>query len=548
MARLDQFAVFVAMAVISSCSLVYGSSNIALASAAAGQATNITITGISIPSNVGVYAPLPIFVNLTNTGSLASGNVTLGIQIFGTPEINRTLDFPGLSPGQSELALIYLYNVTRSAGGHAIYLKAGYASGPNSYVTGREESGYHVIGSGLAGYLDPQGGSGGLPHVDVTYMPLLDYLPNGSSLLSQIGLSYNDSKAASVNIGVPSAFSKMLSLSSNSLYMLPGQILSSSVLFTYGPQPYGSAYAIPVTLTEIQDGAVQGSETRYIQVYTLNSTGNVPTISGHVSLSNNSADSAGIVQVDTANYSLYGSSLELTVPAGTTANASNIDAYGYQASVTQVNGSYVIEWSIGNIQKRQDIYLYYDIEHLENPGELADQQFVLSSTTKPAGNSNFNVTGASLPILYINSTEQIQINLRYTGAAAANAVLFLPSVPEVTITNATRVASVSPNEQIQETFFVTARNYTGTALLRLHVTSGGVNSTYTFPIIILARPTDLPGLALYFLRKYGYEILAVIMAAAAVVAYAVTRKRSPKRYDPERAKRLITLREQMERD
>jgi len=549
MVRLAYLTVFVAVAIAIASLDGADMANITSGSALSVQTTNITITGLSIPSNVSSYSPLPVFFNLTNTGRFASGNMIVNLQIYGSPEINLTFNFSALSPGQSELVLLYLNNATRGIGGHTVYLSSQYRLGGATYQTGRAVGGYTVVNSNFAGYEDSYSGIGSMPNVSVTYAPLVDYLIKGSGLLSQMTMFYNGSTPASVNIKVPGTFSQIVSLSANSLYLLPGQSLSTSILLNAGTQPYGTAYTVPIALTEMRNGASKGTQVRYIQIYTLNDTPNIPIISGRVFLSNNSRSSTGVVQINSpANYSLYDSRLQLTIPSSAAPNASMIDAYGSQEQVMQDNGSYVIEWDIGDIQKNQVIYLYYDIADLENPGALVAPQFMLSSVTRPTQSSDFNITGTVLPVFYVNSTEQVEINLLYTGSAPASAIFFMPSTSGAAVTNSTHVVNVVPNQQLQETFSVTARNYTGTALLKLYVVADGVNSTYDFPIIILQRPTNLPSLLLYLLTRFRYPILAIILIVGAALAYGIKRERRPKKYDPERARQLIHLREQMNRD
>lgn len=546
MARLAYFALFVALSVMLSCLEAAGSS--ATAAISSSYQTNISITGVYVASNVSVYSPLPVLLNVTNTGKFASGNIFVGLQIYGTPQVLETFNFSGLSPGQSELILMYLNNVTGATGGHTIYFTSGYIVDGIPYQTGKAISGYTVVGSNFARQAGIEG-SASLPNVNTNYIPYIEYMLENSSLLSQLVLSYNGAAPSSISISIPTSFSTMLSLSTDSLYLQDGQSLSTSILFNPPSQQYESTYVIPITLTSVQNGATTGTAVRYVRISTLNASGSVPEISERLALLNDSSSSSATVQINSpSGYNMYNAKLQLTIPSAITANAIHVNAYGSQSTVTNGNGSYTIEWYLGDVQRSQVLYLYYDIYNLTDAAALADQQFILSSTTLPAQNSNFNVTGTVLPVFYANTTGQIQINLIYTGTSNAQATFYLPSTQSATVQNSTHTVNVTPNEQLQQTFVITANNYSGTALLKFYADVNGVNSTFNLPVVILEKPTDLPGLILYTLSRYRYEIIGgilIILAIVGAVAYALKKRNEPKKHDPESTKQLIQVREQM---
>ena len=298
---------------------------------------NLTLTNLSIPSNLSVYSPLGILFNVTNTGTLATGNITARISIYGNANYSDTVSLAALSPGQSQLVLLYLNNATQVEGSYAVYVDLGYYVNKTFEKESEAVSGYKVVNLNLA-YIQPQQqGVSTIQNLELTSVPLFAYLSSKSSFLSQLSLLYNGSLPVTASIVYPSTFSSMLSFSARSLYIAHGQSLGTSILFTPPTQNYETTYIIPVNISVLQTGEPKTGVTRYMQFSVFNYTNSSASVSQQAVLYNNSQSAQGTIQVDSPkNYSLYNTKVELFLPRSAARYVSQISAFG---SPTQITGS-----------------------------------------------------------------------------------------------------------------------------------------------------------------------------------------------------------------
>ena len=113
--------------------------------------------------------------------------------------------------------------------------------------------------------------------------------------------------------------------------------------------------------------------------------------------------------------------------------------------------------------------------------------------------------------------------------------------------NATRIANVYPNEQLSQSFDITTGSFTGTIQLKLYVVTGGVNSTYSFPIVVLQRPVTVLSVMSNILLAFKYLIAAIVVIVILILVYSYRKAHRPLPYNSERARKLIEIRNQIKR-
>lgn len=509
---------------------------------------NLTVANLSITSNLSIYSPLEISFNVTNTGTLATGNIIARISIYGNANYSDTFNLTALSPGQSELALIYLGNVTQVVGSYAVYVDLGYLANRTFEREAEGISGYRVVNLNLA-YTGQQSRVSTIPDLKVASIPLLAYLSARSNFISQLDLSYNGSLPVTASILYPSTFSSMLSFSTRTIYLLHNQSLGSSMVFSPQTQAYETTYIIPVNISATQTGEPKVGINRYVQFSVFNYSNSSASVSEQAILYNDSQSADGTLQIDSpANYSLYNTKAELIIPTSAARYISQVSASGASAQITGSSSGYSINWNVGNLQKGQDVYLYYDIAKLSNFSALSDSQMLLTSTTMPSQQNVLKLSKTFLPTLYTNATGRMQVTLFYTGVASGRAVFYLPSVNGASVLNSTQVVNIYSNKLVERNFDIETNNFTGTVLLKMYVIAGGINSTFFFPLVILQRPSSPIDQISKELSTFKYLISLIIVIIIVVMAYTYRKPGKPPEYSYERARSLIQIREQMDRE
>ncbi len=514
--------------------------------------TNLTISGLTIPTAVGTYSPLPVSFNITNSGKYASGNITLSVDIYGLADANRTFNFTGLSPGQSEFVLVYVNNITEVTGKYIAYVNSAYKLNGVEHTSGRGFLPYTVINTQFANPI-PGLTVGRIPNMKVTSAPLLFYVPQSVSTLSQIGLLYTGLYPINVNMYVPRSFSSIMSFSTPTLYLTRNQSLSSGILMNPFKQAYENTYIIPINVSATPatpGGGLHMNQSQYMQLSALNMSNSTSRLYEQVEVQNDSTSATGVIQVNSpSKYNIYGSVVQLIIPVGTTPSMSNIDAFGARTQIFEVNGDYIIDWYVGDVQKNQQVYVYYNIMGLSDPGALRSQQLLLYSSSQQTVNGMLKlIKGASTPTFYTNSSQLLQVSILYTGSTTANATLSLSSPIGTTIQNASRTIVVHPNQELLQSFNITTNNYVGTDLLKLGVYVNGVNTTYNMPIVIFHQPTSVLSIAQNFWLTFKYLIFAIFIGVGILIIYLKQRKGNrPQKYSTQRVEQLINLREQLNR-
>jgi hypothetical protein len=167
--------------------------------------------------------------------------------------------------------------------------------------------------------------------------------------------------------------------------------------------------------------------------------------------------------------------------------------------------------------------------------------------------SILRVVSLQAPTFYTNSTNRITVEALYTGTSQQKVRFTLTTTGTVEILNSVQLVNATPNQLLQQAFEVAVHNTTGTVLFGLSIVTPNASLSYSLPVLVLARrsatttTTTIPQTVISR-NITKYAPLALGVAALVVVAAMVVRgtKKRP-RYNAEREKELIRIREQIKR-
>ena len=288
----------------------------------------LAISNLTVPQNVSVYSPIPVSFNIANTGLVASNNILVSIMINGPSNSSISFYTTSLSAGQNESVSAYLSNATGTTGVYYVYVNASYIVNGTKYRTG-SGSQYLVSYSKLAAPPPSNISTSTIPYLNITYLPILNYLPTNTNLLSQISITNTASNSLSVNFSVPSTFSNTLTFSIHLLLISPTQSLISSLAFRpgFGTQP--SAYVIPVKIARTGPNNEQASQTEYLRFYTISIPPGLTGLYNNAYLSNNTESASGFIIVySSISQALNSTTVRLLLNASVAKNISQLSSYG----------------------------------------------------------------------------------------------------------------------------------------------------------------------------------------------------------------------------
>ena len=521
---------------------------------ATAQTPNLTVSShdlvvsqIYTPRNASAYSPLPISFNISNTGLNAFNNMSVNITILGPSDASTSFSIMPLSPGQTESILVYMPNATTNFGTYYVYVNASYVSGGTRYRAVSATQ-YNIVYSPYAQNTQGVKEANPISGLNLTYLPYATYVQSNNSFRTQLDIQNLEPTPVFVNISVPSKFSSMLTFSTKLLYIAPNQSLITNLLFNAPPRAMPLAYAIPITITRMGSSTLSGSsQTEYLNFYTINNVSGISNLYSQVYLSNNTHSAGGtLLLYSPSAYDLRDSIIKMILSNSLSNNTAQTSASGSQANITSEGSNYVIQWHVGPMPKGQTRYVYYSAGAIKNVSALKNAEIILMSSEAISSAQIFKMVNTTLPALYANSEGNITVNIMYTGTSASDVNFNLNGPSGVSITNANQKVTVYPNMVITGKFGVNPGNSTGTEYLTLSVSSGGITTSYSLPVIVLQNSPGLGDILQTQVPLFKYIVLTLIVIAAVLFLFHGRIPEIKQPYRPDMARKLIGIREQIQ--
>lgn len=524
-------------------------------------AANIKLANFSMPDIIGTDAPLNFFVSLQNSGGLASGNITININIKGpSGEFNQTYSAQPLSPLQNESLTISVHNSSQTAGNYAATVNAGYMLNGLMYYTKPLTSNYTVLD-----IQNPYGANTTsitqTPQLSIPYIPIYTALFLGKESLSEIGVKNPSTLPEFVNISVDKFYSNLIVLSTNSIYLQPNETLYVQfVLRAHNNSAVVATYSIPINLSITQIGGKHSTVTERIALTIKNTSSEQPGLLNEITLINSTNSTTGTIEISSGtNRSIKNATLATYLPSSVADNASGIKTYGLQANVTQIDGQYRIYWFVPYLPAGEVIDADYQIPSLENQQFTSQIRDILTIPSVLRPTSIIRVVNFSLPNFYTNSTERISADVLYTGTSMQEVYFYLTGPPGVMVYNSSQVVNATPNELLSRDFVIKTGGNSGTLIFTLYVDTEGANTTYSLPIIVLQNPSTVKthattsvksssaGTAISTKELTGYAEIIIAIILIVLIIYGVMVIANRPRYSKKRIKQLINVKDQIRR-
>lgn len=517
---------------------------------------NVMIEGFRVPQSVNQGDAVTYAFTLHNVGQAASSAISLSLAISGPQNFNFAYGFPALSPGQSSNSSITLSNVTGTVGTYSVKAVASYNSLGLSENSIPVTAAYSVVsqqnfpsgGGGGATGGGAGGGSGSaLPQVSFTYMPLSVAGQQGQIVQSQISLMNTGSLPQQINLNVSSIYSTILGLSAYNLNLLPNQSTTVQVYFKPNLTLSTGVYTVPVLISAVYQDGQKANSTQYLtfSIYKQNNTN--PTVATQIYLTNSTKLANGVISIIAPrNASITNATLVQWIPGSVAANISDLNFYGLPTNITLVNGTYKVSSYIGNLPRNQTLYEYYSIRGSTNPQLLLRSQYSIYTLSATQSQDVLKVADISAPTIISNAIGTITVSMLYTGTSAQPISFTMLPPPQITLENYTQNVTALPNELLVRQFKIIKHPDNGTYLFQLYIKTEGANLSYGIPVVITPNNPQTPGTGLSFLPTYLRIIIFIALVVAIVWLIRGRIGRGPK-YSPERAGRLIRIREQINR-
>jgi hypothetical protein len=529
---------------------IYTQTNIQATVKVVAFTANVAITGFSTTTTqITPGSQISFLVSLQNTAVLTSGDIVVHLSITGPSPSAFSEELGPLVGFQSEQLLITMSNATGAVGAYTAAVSGNYFNDSGTLLPLNTKTLTYSVVQPPPNVIPPTGGgaSGGgggggapptntlittIPNLYISFIPLLVTLPNGTSLLSNIGLRNTGNSFETVNLVSPSYVSSIFSISSHSVKIAPGQSTSVDLLFNATGKAVLGTYVVPLNIAAtINSNTI--NQTEYMMVTIVQRNASQPSLINQINIVNNTQVASGILEIESPSDSgISNVMIQTVLPPGIVSSISQIAAFGISSNITLVNKNFVITWHIGSIPEGGILYGYYTII---NPSQQALLEYIQNLVVLPsplAPSQILRVLDSKIPSAYVNTPDTINVHVLYSGAANQTVLFDLVGNSNATIYNSTRSVNAIPNEIISENFTISA-NMSGTYQLALFMTTPGANIEYPIVLLVLPKPSVSNGLLsvmLQFLKSYGVYIAAGVILIMFILL--LMRIRKGKRVEP----------------
>ena len=515
---------------------------------------NIVMTALSVSSGVTTGAQLQFNATLNNTGYMAGTNVIVHVNINGPVPFNAVYSAGSLSPNQGEFVTLQISGATSATGTYTLNSFATYVSNSVTYNSNTKSASYTVASPGPGPSPSPGGGGGGpppikaVPGVTIGSIPILTSTVAGQGLTSQISIRNNQSVPELINFTIGQDFSDLLTLSTNSIYLQPGQTGLITATFKTLPTTQPGTYVIPLNIT-VNDPVTQ---TEYLTFTVYSNMKNGLQIVGQTFLTNSLSTLSGVITIQNSGAGVVrNGTLTTMLPSTYVKSASQISAFGLPNNVTLGPNGYVINWQVSKLQPGQIVYAYYTVLNQTGVEYLSYPQNIFSAPSQATPLSIIKVVDISSPSLISNSSGYVNVSVFYTGTSTQQISFYLAGSPQSNVANPVQTVNASPNQLLKKQFYVSVGNYTGTMLFYLYITSSTANLTESVPVIISPRQTasttasQQPVQANLQKATLALEAIAVLTIVLIVLLSILKLRRRRPKYNAERTRNLVRLRKRI---
>jgi hypothetical protein len=240
------------------------------------------------------------------------------------------------------------------------------------------------------------------------------------------------------------------------------------------------------------------------------------------------------------------------LPSAVVTDESQIATSGLPATITFADGEPRIDWLVPYLPPKKSVTMSYTIDNPGVIGLLSSVQNLLVIASKPESSSILRVVSLQVPTFYVNSTDNVMVGVLYTGTSQQQVKFMLTSSGDVSILNAVQTVNATPNKLLMQSFLVKTGNSTGTVIFDMRVETRNASINYTLPALVLQRQQQgtsttiaQGGIPIDALTRY--VLVAGAITAVIILGRIGLRMQRKPRYEPERAKELIRMREQIKR-
>jgi hypothetical protein len=534
----------------------YGISNESTRTFLLVNPTNIMITSFAVSANTfNVGDPLTFTANIMNDGELASGQIGMNIIVTGPQGITISEPASALSPGQSEGLTFMFSNLTAAPGTYTVGLSATFASSNMVVQSSIASVSYYVTPPPATSHPStpppPSAVITIIPRLAFTQLPFYASLQLGGISVTSLGLQNVAAVPITAILSIPSEFSGIFGLSAYNVYLVPGESLSVQLVFNANNLKLPGTYVVPVGINVSSQSGGFLNRTQYF-TYVVSKTSYNASVYSQVQIAQSNA-TVTTTLVGARNTSLTNATLVTLLPIAVVSNSSQINTYGLPATITKNNGELQINWLVPYLPPGKGITLSYTIQNPADVGLLENVQTLLIVPSAPTSSSLLKVVSMQTPTFYTNSINQISVGVLYTGTMPHGVKFMLTTPGTATVLNSVQLVNATPKQLLQQTFDVRTNNMTGTLILELQIEAQNLSMNYTLPVLVLQKggpastTSTVPQVASYVAKTIRYGIPVLGVAAACAIAYMLHRNGRRPKYQDERAKELIRIREQIKR-
>jgi hypothetical protein len=380
----------------------------------------------------------------------------------------------------------------------------------------------------------------------------------GNSTITEFGISNNGNTPLWANFTIPTVPFGFISLSADSVYMLPGQSLQVQILLASKPNAVPNIYIMPINMSVTTAGGkpTRGQFYTGLRISPAQQTSPVYLRSSIFSTASNQVITQYSIY-NPLNKSVYNTRIATQLPITITNQISSIVLSGTNYNISVLNNQYILTWNIPLLQPRATSIVAFAVSNVSTPQYFYNP--ITSITTLSASNgTRFRIFNIQVPTFYVAQKNNITVDAMYTGTNESNVSVSLVPPAGVVVENQLQRFKVFPNTVVNAKFNVQAIQESGTYLFSLLVTGPFVNQSFSIPVIVLQNQTisvpppsnSISAVATvqFYERWIAYVIIGVIALILILTGYYAYKRTTLSGYNKERSEELMRMKHRVTRE